>query len=375
MGVVGPLFWDETLARVGTSPQNLPPPWASGYDYLTQPEAPAVAAVTPAASAPTNAPTGGGSSITGGNPFATQPTPASGGSSITGGNPFAAQPTPVSGGSSITGGNPLVPTTATSNQPATTKSTPAPESASPPVNTNPYGFGVPSWDHPLGTESNGRDMLAVMIVGAPRSLRIGLIAAGIGMLTGILLGFTAGFLGGWVDNVIRTLADSVITIPSLAVLIVISAYVRTVSVENMALLLAIFAWPGPTRLIRAQVLTMRERGYVQMARLSGASRFDIMFKEMMPNLLPYLAASFTGNVSGAILAATGLEALGLGPTRIPTLGMTIFYAIRAAAILRGMWWWFGVPLVLLVIIFTGLFLMTVGLDEIANPRLRGARQQ
>lgn len=218
-------------------------------------------------------------------------------------------------------------------------------------------------------------MLAVLIVGAPRSLRIGLIAAGIGMLVGIALGFTAGFMGGWVDNIIRTIADAFITIPSLAVLIVIAAYVRTISVENMALLLALFAWPGPTRLIRSQVLTLRERGYVQMARLSGASRFDIMFKEMMPNLLPYLAASFTGNVSGAILAATGLEALGLGPTRIPTLGMTIFYAIRAAAILRGMWWWWGFPILLLVIIFVGLFLMTIGLDEIANPRLRGVQQQ
>lgn len=227
----------------------------------------------------------------------------------------------------------------------------------------------------MGTESNGRDMLAVIIVGAPRSLRVGLIAAGIGMLTGIVLGFTAGFMGGWADNVIRTISDAVITIPSLAVLIVISAYVRQVSVENMAILLALFAWPGPTRLIRAQVLTMRERGYVQMARLSGASTFDIMFKEMMPNLLPYLASSFTGNVSGVILAATGLEALGLGPTRIPTLGMTIFYAIRAAAILRGMWWWWGVPIAILVVIFSGLFLMTIGLDEIANPRLRGARAQ
>ncbi|MEZ4640905.1 MAG: hypothetical protein R2856_39100 [Caldilineaceae bacterium] len=87
---------------------------------------------------------------------------------------------------------------------------------------------------------------------------------------------------------------------------------------------------------------------------------------MMPNLLPYLAASFTGNVSAAILAATGLEALGLGPTRIPTLGMTIFYAIRAAAILLA-WWWWGLPIALLVVIFVGLFLMTVGLDEIANP--------
>jgi peptide/nickel transport system permease protein len=248
----------------------------------------------------------------------------------------------------------------------------------PPVwgQANPaLGFGAPTWDHPLGTESSGRDMLAVLLVGSPRSLRVGLIAAGVGMLVGIALGFTAGYVGGWVDAVIRVVSDAVITIPALAVLIVISAYVRQVNVENMALMLAAFAWPGPTRLIRAQVLSMRERGYVQMARLSGASTPAIMFKEMMPNLLPYLAASFTGNVSGAILAATSLEVLGLGPTRIPTLGMTIFYAISAAAILRGMWWWWGIPIVALVWIFTGLFLMTIGLDEIANPRLRGVKPQ
>ena len=239
------------------------------------------------------------------------------------------------------------------------------------VKDAPAMFPPPDPAHPLGTESNGRDILALLMAAAPGSLRVGLIAAGLGMVVGILLGFTAGFIGGWPDAVIRTVSDAVITIPSLAVLIVISAYVRQINIENMALLLALFAWPGPTRLLRAQVLSLRERGYVQMARLSGASTFDIMFKEMMPNLLPYLAASFTGNVSANILAATGLEALGLGPTRVPTLGMTIFYAIRAAAILRGMWWWWGFPILMLVIIFSGLFLIAVGLDEIANPRLRG----
>jgi peptide/nickel transport system permease protein len=141
----------------------------------------------------------------------------------------------------------------------------------------------------------------------------------------------------------------------------------------MAVLLALFLWPGPTRLIRAQVLSMRERGYVNMARISGASSFSIMFGEMMPNMLPYIAASYTGNVSGAILAATGLEVLGLGPTRIPTLGMTIYYAISAAAVLRGMWWWWGIPIIALIVVFSGLFLMTTGLDEIANPRLRGLK--
>jgi peptide/nickel transport system permease protein len=237
------------------------------------------------------------------------------------------------------------------------------------------GFKPGDPAHPLGTDSTGRDMLALIIVATPRSLLVGLIAAGIGMLIGIFLGFSAGLLGGWLDTIVRILADALMTIPGLAVLVVIASYVRQFEIGSMALLMAIFAWPGPTRLIRAQVLSMRERGYIQMARLSGASTFDIMFKEIMPNLLPYLAASFTGAISGVIIAAAGLETLGLGPTRIPTLGMTINNALSNSAILRGMWWWWGFPIVMLIIIFVALFLMTIGLDEIANPRLRGAAKR
>jgi peptide/nickel transport system permease protein len=252
--------------------------------------------------------------------------------------------------------------------------------ASSPLNLPPAWVHDPQFlgataAHPLGTESNGRDILAVIITGAPRSFQVGLIAAGIGLAVGILLGFTAGFLGGWVDNVIRTLADSVITIPTLALLIVVSSYVRVVDISSMALILALFSWAGPTRLIRSQVLSMRERGYVRMARLSGVPTFDIMFREMLPNMMPYLASSLAGNVAGAILAATSLEALGLGPARIPTLGMTIFYAISSSAVIRGMWWWWGFPILILIVIFSGLFLMAIGLDEIANPRLRGAQAQ
>jgi len=236
------------------------------------------------------------------------------------------------------------------------------------------GFKDGSPEHPLGSESNGRDMLALILVATPRSLKVGLIAASIGTLLGIILGFSAGFIGGWLDSVIRILSDAWLTIPGLAVLIVIASYVEEFDINSMALVIAMFAWPGPTRVIRSQVLSMRERGYVQMAQISGASIVDIMFKEMTPNLLPYLAATFTGAVSGSILAATGLEILGLGPTRIPTLGMTINSALRVSAILRGMWWWWGFPIVMLVLIFMALFLMTIGLDEIANPRLRGIQQ-
>ena len=145
-----------------------------------------------------------------------------------------------------------------------------------------------------------------------------------------------------------------------------------ISLVTMSTLLAIFAWPGPTLVIRGQVLSMRESGYVQMARLSGVSISSIMFKEIMPNLLPYLAASFIGQVSGSILAAVGLETLGLGPQRIPTLGGTLYFALEAAALLRNMWWWLGIPIFILSLIFIGLLLINLGLDEVANPRLRKA---
>lgn len=243
--------------------------------------------------------------------------------------------------------------------------------ASSPTNLPPAWVEGGSPDHPLGTESNGRDMLAQLIVGIPASLKVGLLAATIGMGVGILLGSIAGYMGGWPDHIIRTITDSVITIPSLMVLIAIAAYVSMPDTTAMALILALFAWPGPTRLVRSQVLTLRERGYVRMALLSNVPALEIMLLEMVPNMLPWLAASLTGGISGAILGATGLEALGLGPTRIPSLGMIINYALNSSALVRGMVWWWLPPIIALVVIFTGFFLMTVGLDEIANPRLRG----
>ncbi len=244
--------------------------------------------------------------------------------------------------------------------------------ASSPLNLPPmWAGGTPA--HPFGTENSGRDLLALLVVGGPTTLQVGLIVGASSMLIGVVLGFTAGYLGGPVDAVIRTLSDTALTIPSLAILIVISAYVREMDVSTMALIVALFAWAGPTRLIRAQVLSMREQGYVRMARLTAQSTPRIMFAEIMPNLLPFLAAGFIGAASGGILAAVGLEALGLGPQRIPTLGMTVSNAIQGSAILRGMWWWWGAPSLVLMVIFIGLFLVAVGLDEVANPRLRGRK--
>ncbi|MEM9952793.1 MAG: ABC transporter permease [Chloroflexota bacterium] len=227
-------------------------------------------------------------------------------------------------------------------------------------------------DNPLGTDNLGRDIMALMIVGAPNTFLIGIIAATIGIGVGIILGFMAGFLGGWVDDVIRIAADVTLTIPSLLVLIVLQSVLSRIDITTMSLLIALFAWPRATRQIRSQVLSMRRSGYVRMARISGASTFDIMFKEMLPNLIPYLFASFIAGATGAILAAVGLETLGLGPQRVPTLGSTIFDAIEFGALSLNMWWWWGIPTILLSFMFVGLLLINLGLDEVANPRLRKA---
>src|SRR5579875_1357180 len=186
----------------------------------------------------------------------------------------------------------------------------------------------PSGDYPLGTDDQGRDLLAVLVAGLPLTLRVGFIAVAVGLIIGIVLGFVAGYQGGWIDTVIRVVVDTLLTVPGLLVLIIIADSIKgVISINLMALVVASLAWMHPTRTIRSQVLSLRERGYVQMAKLSGMSSFEVILKELIPNLLPYLAASFVGAVAAAVLASIGLEAIGLGPQNEPTVGMTIYWAI------------------------------------------------
>jgi peptide/nickel transport system permease protein len=231
----------------------------------------------------------------------------------------------------------------------------------------------PSREYPFGTESQGRDMLALVVRGIPLTVEIGLIAGAIGLGIGTILGFVAGYSGGIVDTMIRSGADIILTVPGLLVLIVVAASIEgLVSVKTIAFVVASLAWMFPTRTIRAQVLSLRERPYVEMAKLNGMGTPGIIGKELIPNLLPYLGASFVGAVGSAILAAIGLEQLGLGPQNEPTLGMTIYWATYYSALLRGLWWWWAAPVGVIVILFVGLFLIATGLDELANPRLRRA---
>ena len=229
----------------------------------------------------------------------------------------------------------------------------------------------PSADYPFGTDRQGRDLLAVMVAGTPLTLRIGFVAGFIGVGLGTLLALIAAYYRGLVDTVIRGVADIGLTVPGLLVLIIIAVSIKgTLTVNQMAIIVASLAWLYPTRTIRAQVLSLRERGYVEVAQLSGMSGAAIIFFELLPNLLPYLAATLVGAVSSAILASIGLEVLGLGPIDSPTLGMTLYWVNFNAAMINGWWWWWTAPTVIILTVFLGLFFLTVGLDEIANPRLR-----
>src|SRR6267142_4560027 len=227
---------------------------------------------------------------------------------------------------------------------------------------------APSAEHPFGTDRQGRDLLATMVAGTPLTLRIGFIAGFLGVGIGSVLGFVSAYYRGTVDTIIRSIVDIGLTVPGLLVLIIVAVSLKKgLTVDQMAIIVASLAWLNPARTIRAQVLSMRERGYVEVARLSGMSGPEIIVKELMPNLLPYLAATLVNAVSSAILAS-----LGLGPIDSPTLGMTLYWVNYNAALINGWWWWWTAPIAVILVVFLGLFFLTVGLDEIANPRLRRA---
>ena len=229
----------------------------------------------------------------------------------------------------------------------------------------------PSPSLPFGSDKQGRNLLAVMVVGTPQTLEIGVFAGLIGVGIGTILALVSAFYGGKADSIIRGIVDVGLTIPGLMVLITLAMNVKGgLSIPQMVLVVAALAWLFPARVIRAQVLTARERAYLDVARLSGMPKRAIIVKELLPNLLPYIVASLVGSVSAAVLASVGLEVLGLGSFDSLTIGMTLYWVIYYAAIINSWWWWWVPPIVIIIILFTGLFLIAVGLDEFANPRVR-----
>ena len=231
---------------------------------------------------------------------------------------------------------------------------------------------APSFKYPFGTDFFGRNMLVAMVVGLWQTAVIGVVAGGLGTFIGVVLGFVSAYFGGWIDSTIRTVCQILTPIPVLLIQVVVAGSLdkRDVTIITMALIVVMLAWMGPTLVIRSQVLTMKERQFVSVAKLSGVSDLGIIFKEILPNLLPFIAAAFVGQVFSAVFASFYLAVLGLGPLREPLLGNIIWAANLQGAFFNGWWWWPIAPSVAMILILGSLALINMGLDELANPRVR-----
>lgn len=228
----------------------------------------------------------------------------------------------------------------------------------------------PLEDTLLGTTALGQSVAIQLTEAIPNSILVGLIAATVGTVLGALIGFTSGYFGGRVDAVLRVLIDVFLSVPSLLFLILIASLVRNVNVVTMALIIGAFAWPSPARQVRAQVLSLKERGFVQLAALSGMNGMEIVVRELIPHMGQWLGANFVNAFIAAVLAESGLSILGLGPQRQMTLGMMIYWSLSYSAIFQNLWWWWMTPVIALMLLFLALYLIHIGLDEVSNPRLR-----
>ena len=227
----------------------------------------------------------------------------------------------------------------------------------------------PSREFWLGTDENGRSVLTMLIWGTRISLLVGLLATAISMLIGTVIGVVSGFFEGWTARVLYRFTEWFLVIPFLPLAIVL-AVVLGRSLVNIAIVIGVTSWPATALLIRSQTLTIKERPYLERARLLGAGRWHQMTRHVLPNVTPLIFANTTLTVAVAILSETTLSFLGLGdPTRV-SWGSMLEGAFGVGAMTTGSWWYIVPPGVCVVLVVLSFTLIGQALEEIFNPRLR-----
>ena len=238
----------------------------------------------------------------------------------------------------------------------------------------------PSAVHWLGTTVFAQDALSQLLAATQATLFVGLLAAAIATVLSVLVGVTAGYLGGGADEGLSLVANVFLAIPGLPLLIVLADYVPSAgsSILLVAVIIAVTAWAYTARVLRAQTLSVRNRDFVEAARVSGEGRFRIILVEVLPNLVPIVAASFLFTTLYAIYAYVAIAFLGLAgsPTSSPpglwNWGEMLREGFANNAIRGGWWWWWAPPGICVALLGTGLALLNFGIDEFINPRLRAA---
>ncbi|MGZ4358414.1 MAG: ABC transporter permease [Gaiellaceae bacterium] len=241
----------------------------------------------------------------------------------------------------------------------------------------PYGqheqvghpFGSPSWSHPLGLDDGGIDMVTLLLWATRVSIVVGLAATFVAMVIGGTVGIVAGYAGGKVDTILMRITDYFLVVPDVPLMIVVAA-IWGPSLFHIVVVIGILLWTSTARIIRAQVMSVRERVYVKRARALGAGHLRIVGRHVLPQVAPLLIANTVLTIAVAIFDETALAFLGLGdPSRI-SLGKMIENAFQRAAISSGAWWAITMPGVIVVLLILGCTLMGQALEDTLNPRLK-----
>ena len=230
-------------------------------------------------------------------------------------------------------------------------------------------FNQPSFEHWLGTDNLGRDVLAYLVNGARSSLFVGLTATVISMVLGTLIGITAGYMGSWVDGLLMRITDFFLVLPWLPFCMVLAAILGN-SVWNIILVIGLTGWSSTARIIRAQTLSVKEQQYVERTQSIGAKKWHIMTKHILPNVFPLVFSEAILIVSSSILTETSLAFLGLGDPTNPSWGTMLNDAYSTGAMTVGAWWYFVTPGVCVILVALGFTLMGYAFDEILNPKLK-----
>jgi peptide/nickel transport system permease protein len=220
----------------------------------------------------------------------------------------------------------------------------------------------------LGTTSAGKDVLSQLIWGARAALQVGITAAVAVVAIGTLLGLLAGYLGGWVDKLVIRLADIVLGLPFLPTMLVLASLTQA-GTSTVIITVAALLWPNTARVIRSQVLSLRERAWVEAARVTGCSNARIMFVHVLPQVLPLAALYGSVAIGWAILAEAAASFLGFGDPDSVSWGVMLQDAYANQALSRGAWNWFVPPGLAIVLMVLAGFLLSRGSEKLLFPKL------
>lgn len=227
---------------------------------------------------------------------------------------------------------------------------------------------APSLEFPFGTTDLGRDIFSQVILGTKTALTVGFLAAILVTVVGSAVGIIAGYYGGLVDAIIMRVVDFFYAIPFIPFVIVLAAVLKP-SIWNIILAVSLLSWRTVARLVRSQVLSVAQRPYIKAGKVAGASDFRIMFRYILPNVIPLILLEMAFMVNFAITAEASIAFLGFGDPNIPSWGQ-ILHTVFSTGNSRVAWWWVTAPGLAIVLLLISIFFVARALEEVVDPRLR-----